>query len=265
VRRLARGIDDGYHCQLVPGLRSSADAEDLAEELAFAATRLAVLEERPPGLYAVLADSAIDVEERAWLGFLIAYIGPLEETDEPFAEIDRVRTSWSSGQDPELDSVACGPRTAHDPARGARTLEAYRAWATRAGSQASAFCGEISWTAERRFERTFERLALPGLHRDARYELLSSLGRLGTFELRAGALQLGGENETTIAAKRAFGIGDKLLLERRAAALAQVAGLPLEALDLGLYNWERGSRAAVGVAVQADDEALSATRAALGL
>ncbi|HEY5316700.1 MAG TPA: hypothetical protein VIJ20_01880, partial [Solirubrobacteraceae bacterium] len=36
VRRLARGADDGFHSSLVPGLKSSVDAERLAEELAFA-------------------------------------------------------------------------------------------------------------------------------------------------------------------------------------------------------------------------------------
>src|SRR5579859_6129738 len=47
VRRLARGGDDGYRCSLVPGLKSSADAERLADELAFAATRLERLSDDP--------------------------------------------------------------------------------------------------------------------------------------------------------------------------------------------------------------------------
>ena len=61
-----------------------------------------------------------------------ADLGPLE-ADDPFAAIRGVRTSWSSGAVPALDGVKTGPRTAHDPARGARTLEAYRAWAGRSG------------------------------------------------------------------------------------------------------------------------------------
>ena len=42
---------------------------------------------------------------------------------------------------------------------------------------------------------------------------------------------------------------------------------PLEALDLGLYNWGRGERAYVGVppGTEPDPDALAATRAALGL
>lgn len=265
VRRLARGQDDGYHSRLVPGLRSSADAERLADELAFAAWRLALLETEPPGLYAQLADGD-DREEQAWLAFLIAYLSPLDD-EQPFAAIEAVRTTWASGELPDLSQVPTGPRTAHDPARGTATLSAYRAWAERAGSQEAAFTGEPSWSPERRFDRLFERLALPGLHRDARYELLVLLGRLSVFDLRGGRLHLGGENEPTVAAKRALGIGDPLILERRAAELAAACGIPLESLDLGLDNWGSGRRTGLGApAEQVPDPALAdRCRAALGL
>src|SRR5437762_1682260 len=86
VRRVARGGDDGYRSPLVLVLKSSVDAGRLAEEIAFAEHRLRVLEREPPGLYAEVADAGADVEERSWLAFLIAYLGPLEEED-PFAEI----------------------------------------------------------------------------------------------------------------------------------------------------------------------------------
>jgi hypothetical protein len=265
VRRLARGADDGYHSPLLPGLKSSVDAERLAEELAFAAGRLARLEQDPPGLYREVAAEG-EIEERTWLAFLIAYIGPLSAED-PFESIREARTSWASGEPARLEGIQTGPRSAHDPDRGTQTLTAYRAWAQRAGSQESAFTGEAIWTPERRFARTFERLALPGLHRDARFDLLVTLGRLGVYELRAGALLFGGENATTLAAKRALGIGDSLLLERRAGDLAEACGLPLESLDLGLYNWERGERATSGLepSAEPDPTALAGTRAALGL
>ena len=61
VRRLARGADDGYRSGLVPGLKSSQEAERLAEELAFATTRLTRLATAPPGLYAELADPQTDL------------------------------------------------------------------------------------------------------------------------------------------------------------------------------------------------------------
>jgi hypothetical protein len=175
--------------------------------------------------------------------------------------------SWGSRTAPSLVDVETGPRTAHDSGRGTRTFDAYRAWADRAGSQAAAFTGEAAWAPERRFARVFERLALPGLHRDARYDLLVTLGRLGVYELGAGALQFGGENAATVGAKRALGIGDPLLLERRAAELAAASGVPLESLDLGLHNWERGERATLGLPddLEAGSDLLEPVRAALGL
>jgi hypothetical protein len=266
VRRVARGGDDGYRNPLVLGLKSSVDAGRLAEEIAFADHRLGVLEHEPPGLYAEVADWALDVEERSWLAFLIAYLCPLEG-EEPFAEIERVRTTWSSGEVPALDEVRTGPRSAHDPARGARTLAAYRTWAARAGSQAAAFTGDAGWTPERRFARAFERFALPGLHRDARFDLLVTLGRLGVYDLQTASLALGGTNDVTVGAKRALGIGDPLLLERRAVDLAQACAVPLEALDLGLHNWQRGERATLGLGTDSEPEpeALERVQTALHL
>jgi hypothetical protein len=263
---VARGADDGYKNSLVMGLKSSADATRLGEEIAFANHRLRVLEHAPPGLYAEVADAAGDVEERSWLAFLIAYLCPLE-ADDPFVEIARVRTSWASGEVPDLEDVGTGPRSAHDPGRGSRTLQAYRAWAARTGSQAAAFTGDGGWTPERRFARAFERLALPGLNRDARFDLLVTLGRLGVYDMQAGSLALGGANEVTVGAKRALGIGDPLLLERRASDLAQACAVPLEALDVGLDNWQRGGRATLGLGPGAEPEpdALAGVLAAFGL
>ncbi len=207
-----------------------------------------------------------DVEDRAWLAFLIAYLCPLDEED-PFAAVRAVRTPWGAPEPPDLREVRTGPRSAHDSAHPLRTIDAYRAWARRAGSQAAAFTGDTGWSAERRFTRVFERLALPGLHRDARFDLLVTLGWLGVFEIRAGQLMLGGTDEVTVGAKRVFGIGDSLMLEGRAAAFAHACGVPLAALDLGLYNWQRGERAHLGLEPGAAPEqgALEAVRAALEL
>ena len=85
--------------------------------------------------------------------------------------------------------------------------------------------------------------------------------------MRAGALGFGGTDIVTLAAKRILGIGDPLLLERRASDLAQACGVPLEALDVGFYNWERGARASLGMAPdeEPDPTALESARAALGL
>jgi hypothetical protein len=235
IRRLVRGPDDGYQHRLVPGLRSSEDARRLAEELAFAAARLDRLAADPPGLYGEAA-SAGDVEEALWLCFLIAYVGPSDGED-PFAGIRAAHVPWDSGDEPRLDGVEPGPRGAHDPARGLATVDAYRAFAARAGSQAAALGGEPGWTPQRRFARAFERLALPGFHRAARFELLDVAAAVRRLDARADALHVGGEDDVTLAAKRIFGIGDTLLLEQRARALAEGVGVALEALDLALFNW----------------------------
>jgi len=266
VRRLARGAEDGYRSALVPGLKSSEDAARLADELAFATRRVEAMESEPTGLWAEIGDAGSDREERTWLAFLVAYLAPLED-EQPFAAIEAARVSWASGDPPALEGVVVGPRGAHEPARGSATADAYRAWAARAGSQAAAFTGEAVWTPERRFERVFERLSLPGLHRDARFELLVLLGRLSVYELAAGTLRLSGDNETTVAAKRAFGIGDVMLLERRASDLADACGAPLEALDLGLRNWGVGERLRAGLpaGIEADPELVEQMREALGL
>jgi hypothetical protein len=273
IRQVAREQEDGFRSQLVPGLKASAAAERLAEQIAFACARLALLESDPPGLYGDVAQLG-DREEALWLAFLVAYVCPLDDED-PFAGVRAARTSWASGELPQLDEVPLGPRTAHDPARGTATLAAYRAWAERAGSQDAGFIGERAWSPERRFERTFERLALPGFSRDARYDLLVTLGVLGLHELRADTLKLGGADDTTVAAKRVFGIADTLLLERRAAELAAASAVPPAALDLALWNWNqpaapssdgRRKRATLGAGdVEPDADAYARVAAALGL
>jgi hypothetical protein len=266
VRRLDRGVDDGYHSDLVPGLRSSADAARLAEELAWSWGRLRTLAENPPGPYAEVAEGDQDPEERTWLAFLLAYIGP-GDGPEPFAAVEAARTPWASEKLADVSQLEPGPRGALEADRGQRTLEAYRSWAARAGSQHQAFTGEASWTPERRFMRVLERLALPGFPRGARFELLTVLGQTGVYELRASALALGGSDSVTVAAKRLLGIGDPMLLERRAAELAAACELPVAALDTAFFNWERGRRATLGMGEElaADPEALARARSALSL
>ena len=206
TRKLARAADDGYRNPLVPGLRATADAERLAGALVAAAARIA-----PPGPQPDLAAEP-DLEQATWLAFLRVLAG-----DEAAA------TPW--GEDPPLSG---------EPAR---TANAYRAWIARAGSQAAAFTGEESWSPERRFGRIFERLALPGFGRAARFELLTVLGAAGLYPLAADALHLVEDDATTLAAKRLLVSGDRLLLERRARELAEACALPLAALDRGLAEW----------------------------
>jgi hypothetical protein len=276
VSRQQRAVEDGYSSPLLPGLRASADAERLADELAFAHGRLLVLGERSsdarlPRLYADVRALAVSALEQAtWTCFLIAYLCPTEGA-EPFAGI-RLALGVGHAQLPNLEELPLGPRSAHERARGAETLRAYRSWYEQAGGQARAFTGDVGWSPQRRFERVFERLALPGLTRAARYELLVLLGTLGLYELQASSLQLAGgrgsaaQDATTLAAKRVFAIGDVLLLERRARALAKAVSVPVAALDLALSNWSAAERATLGFAADVSDaETLRRAREALGL
>lgn len=275
VRQEVRAQDDGYRSPLVPGLRASEDAERLAEEIAFAEGRLIAIRVAPPDLYGEIRDQE-DEEQATWMCFLAAYLSPLEN-DDPFAGVrEALSADWRAGELPDLSEIPLGPRTSHDPARGEATLRAYLHWAHaldgQLGGQHAAFTGEASWTAQRRFERIFERLRLPGLARMGRYDLLVTLGRIGLYELSADSLHLAGsrpgegEDLATVAAKRLFGIGEPMVLERRAKQLAQEISVPLEALDLAFANWGAGERATLGVDPEAlDAHALERARTALEL
>jgi hypothetical protein len=281
VRREGRAEDDGFRAPLVPGLHASADAGALAQEIAFSSARLDALTADPPGLYGEAAAIAgQDIERATWTCFLIAYLSPVDGEQDAFAGIRRVLASAPTlgALDeplPELADVPLGPRSSHDAGRGEGTLLAYRQWVQRAGgesSQAGAFAGDPTWSPERRFERLFERIALPGFGRVGRYELLVTLARLGLYELRPDSLHLaagggtGGDDPTTLAAKRVFGIADPFLLNRRADALARAIAVPVEALDLALANWSAPRRAAVGVSPElGDPDALQRAIDALGL
>jgi len=274
VRREGRAEDDGYRSALAQGLRASADATRLAQEIAFSSGRLLGFSAQPPGLYGEMRSWATqDLEHATWACFLTAYLGPLEGPD-AFAGVRAALagTRWD-GELPDLEEVPLGPRSSHSPGRGASTLIAYRQWVQRAGgSQATAFSGDPAWTPQRRFERVFERLAIAGFGRAGRYELLVTLGHLGLYELLADSLHLAGtgalalEDLTTQAAKRVFGIGDPLLLERRAAALTEAIAVPVETLDLALANWGAPQRATMGFPPDTHDEgALTRALDALGL
>jgi hypothetical protein len=278
VRHELRAEDDGYRSELLPGVRASGEAARLAEEIAFANGRLLTLGAAPPDLYAeVRARAEADLEGATWMCFLIAYLSPLQG-DDPFAGI-RIALGGAARL-PDLDGVPLGPRTSHDPARGLETLIAYRHWVQHAGdgaagggAQERAFTGDAAWSPQRRFERLFERLALPGLGRMGRYDLLVMLGRLGLYELRADSLHLvaatrgsAPSDPTMLAAKRVFAVGEPLYLERRALTFAEALAVPVETLDLALANWVSSERATLGFRAETcDRHALERAHAALGL
>ena len=241
VRRLARGVEDGYRSQLLPGLKSSEDAARLAEEIAFSTRRLSLMEQVAGG------DPAPDAPE-VWHEI----VGPGDT---------EARTQVA------FRHVLDGPRGLKSGHRD-DAIAGFEAWGVRAGSLEAAFSGEPTWAPERRFDRIFERLGgIRGLDRDPRYELLTTLGRLGVYALRPAKLFLRGENEATWAAKRVLGIGDPLLLNGRAADLAHACQAPLEALDLAFHNWGAGTRVGGGLPEDApgDELVLDRARSVFGL
>ncbi len=265
VRRLSRATDDGYASPLVPGLRATADAEQLAEEIGFATGRLAELASAPPGLYAQAA-SAADRDAGIWLAALIVLLGPLDEAEDPFAAL----RALDGATQPDLEGFPLGSRSPYrDAAEATRSLAALRAWADRLGGFATALAGDPAWTPQRRFERVHERLGtVAGLGR-ARYDLLVVAGRLGLAELDAPSLLAGSNDDATVTAKRVFGIGDRLLLDRRAGELAAEAEIPVAALDLALANLDRPAgrpRMTIGVGADAaDPDAWARAAGALGV
>jgi hypothetical protein len=263
IRHETRAADDGFRSHLAPGLRSTVDAERLAEALAGAGGRIERLSSDPPGLYLEVA--AGELEEASWLAFLISLIGPLEEADDPFASVEAARTSWASGEPPRLEDVEAGPRGSLDRSRALETVLAYRRWVDRAGSQRDAYGGDPAWTPAQRFERVFERLALPAFERRARFDLLVVLGATGRYPLSAPGLLLVEDDSVSRAAKRVFGIGDRMTLERRARELAVACGAPVAALDLALDRWSTGSELAAGVPLTRDESVLERARSALGI
>jgi hypothetical protein len=241
TRKLARAQDDGYRNALVPGLRATADAERLASALLIAAERL-----EPPGPYEAVATEP-DREQASWLAFLLVLVGP--DAPELQEAIAAAAPSFADGELPDLPDVQ------------ARTVAAYRQWADRAGSQAAGYTGETDWSPQRRFARVFERLALPGMSRAARFDLLATLGAAGLYELEPDQLQLGVEEDvTTQAAKRILLSGDKMLLERRARDLATACEVPLAAVDRAFALWGDP-----GAEIEPADELPAAMRSALAL
>jgi hypothetical protein len=270
VRHLRRAVEDGYEHDLVPGLRSSEDAARLADEMAFSAARLRQLSDDPPGLYAE-ASAAEGPEEAAWLVFQITWFSPLEGVDDAFAAIRDRRTTWASGENPGIDGADFGPRTAHDPKRGAAAFDAYRAWAGRHGGQIAGIAGEESWTLQHRYDRAFERLGLPAFGRPHRVEFLVVLHHLGLVDLDPWTMHLSAAAPTdpvALAARRILGIADPVLLQRRQRELAHATGVPVEALDLAFFNWAAPSadnRATYGSTAEADPAERTRVADALGV
>ncbi|MBI5104908.1 MAG: hypothetical protein HZB46_07970 [Solirubrobacterales bacterium] len=261
TRRMQRAPDDGYEHDLVPGLRSSVDAARLADELALSDARLLALPNEP--FFAELAAEP-DRDRAARVAFLTAYLWPVDGAEDPFASIRAVAADPAA-----LSSAQTGAMSSHDPAKGERVLDAFQHWADRSGGPHAALVGDEGWDPARRFDRAFERLG--GVARPSRLEFLVIAARLQLAEMDINTMHLSAAtpmDPVLLAAKRILGIGDIILLRRRANELAHAVGVPVAAMDLALFNWAAGpeeARTTGGLDVEADAEVRARIAGALGL
>lgn len=245
--KLSRNTDDGYRSELLPGIRASADAMTLAEELTVAEARLSALSGDAAGPWTIVAQQAGDVP-RAFVAALVVAVASPDETarsvetahdavallQELLESVDDAGTVPASQS--LVDLLSAGPRgpRGHDASGSALAVPAQLAQRS-GGSLSAGLAGEASWSPERRFARLLDRLALKGLPRAARFDLLVALGRSGALPVTADGLHLGGD-QVTDAAKRLFAVADVPLLEKRAAALVEATGVTWDALELALWN-----------------------------
>lgn len=97
-------------------------------------------------------------------------------------------------------------------------------------------------TPEARFDRSYERLARPGLRRPQRVGFLIAAWAHGALPgVEPWTLRLGDADATDpvlLAAKRLFGTGDALLLGRRLRALCDACEVPVAAAEEALGAWQ---------------------------
>ena len=152
--------------------------------------RLALLAAEPPGLYGDARALGAGGHRAGQLGVPPDRL-PLSRSqgDDPFAGIGAaLAESWPAGGPeaiargpgpalPDLEGIPLGPRSSHDPAPGRQDVRGLLQWVERGGSAQRPDPGpsrdagggrwRLLWSAERRFARVFERLALPGFARRA--------------------------------------------------------------------------------------------------
>jgi hypothetical protein len=233
TKKLERPQDDGYRCNLVPGIRATADAKRLAQALARAISRLQF-----PGPYHAVADQP-NSEAATYLAFLLALVGrEAHDLHEIIVADFQSEGNFDVFSQTDNFGALALPVTASIPEHLQKTITAYNAWIQRFGSQKSAFIGEEEWSPTRRFARVFERLAFPNFGRSERFELLVTLNSTEIYELEPDSLFVPADDDVSIAAKRLLHSGEKLFLERRVRELADGCDVPIAALDYAFWLWD---------------------------
>ena len=259
----AAPLDDGYRSALLPGLRASADAERLAEEIAFAGGRLlaARRRRRPASTERRERSARSDLERATWICFLIAYLCPLEGED-PFAGIRQALERVPGGERLIDERPRRGPaRAAHLARSRARRRDAARLPrvdrppAVGDGSAAGAFTGDPGWSAAAALRaRCSSGSRCPGWRAPGATSCSSRSGGSGCTSCRptrctsAGAR--GGRDRRRHHAGRQARVRRSAIRCCSSAARARSprrSPCPIEALDLALANWAAGERATLGL------------------
>ncbi len=161
--RLQRAADDGFTSALLPGVRSSQTALQLARELTAAEARLSVYGTADAGAWTTVTDLAGE-PHRAFVAALVVAVaspdGPagsastaaaalaaLQSADPSLTALDAIADATELAQ--VLEAGPRGPR-AHDASAAALAVPAQLAQRS-GGSLEAALAGEAGWTSERRF------------------------------------------------------------------------------------------------------------------
>lgn len=253
---LTRHADDGFRSELVPGLRASAAADDLAREMAAAEARLDALGTPDAGLWLAVSERSDDDALPALAAALVLAIASPDADAGSVATAAAALDALGDGT-PDADALAAADEVLVAGPRGPRGSDAEgvvaavvaKLTARGAGSVTAALRGEASWSAERRFARLFDALSVRGLPRAVRFDLMTALGRSGVVDARAGALALGAD-QVTDAAKRVFAVSDTVLLERRVTALAEAGALEIDVIEQALWNVAGADATGAGAAAR---------------
>ena len=132
VRRLSRAAEDGFRSRSSPGCAPAPTPSASPRSWPSPPPGSSGSPPIPPGSTPRSPMPSRPIEERTWLAFLIAYLGPPTTRSRSPASSRRARHGARASH-PGSTASPTGPRTAHEAGRGQRTIDAYRAWASGPG------------------------------------------------------------------------------------------------------------------------------------
>jgi hypothetical protein len=216
-----------------------------------------------------------DKEEAIWLSFLVTACGMLDHGDawcsvrslygafggrEPWTW-PRIRgnpalfRAWLLEHRAEVRGLEFGNHRkfeTHDPMKAGNIgdiVESYVAWieGEGGGSQGAIFEEAVRSAApDAAFEMLYRRIEVKRFGRTAKFDWLCLLGNLRIFTIAPGKCYLRGSSGPLIGARRLFGGGKGRRsiedLDSEATELARGLGVPIEAIEDTLCNWQKARK-----------------------